>query len=29
LPVPVDHYENFPVASWLLPKRLRQPVEAI
>jgi squalene synthase HpnC len=27
--VPVDHYENFPVASWLLPKRLRQPVEAI
>ena len=29
LPVPVDHYENFPVASWLLPKRLRQPIEAI
>jgi len=29
LPVPVDHYENFPVASWLLPKRLRKPVEAI
>lgn len=29
LPVPVDHYENFPVASWLLPKRLRRPVEAI
>jgi squalene synthase HpnC len=29
LPVPVDHYENFPVASWLLPKRLRSPVEAI
>jgi squalene synthase HpnC len=27
--VPVDHYENFPVASWLLPKRLRKPVEAI
>ena len=27
--MPVDHYENFPVASWLLPKRLRQPVEAI
>lgn len=25
----VDHYENFPVASWLLPKRLRQPVETI
>ncbi len=25
----VDHYENFPVASWLLPKRLRRPVEAI
>jgi squalene synthase HpnC len=29
LPVPVDHYENFPVASWLLPKRLKKPVEAI
>ncbi|MHB1084330.1 MAG: squalene synthase HpnC [Thiobacillus sp.] len=29
MPVPVDHYENFPVASWLLPKRLRRPVEAI
>jgi squalene synthase HpnC len=29
LPVPVDHYENFPVASWLLPQHLRQPVEAI
>ncbi|MBI1285325.1 MAG: squalene synthase HpnC [Thiobacillus sp.] len=27
--MPVDHYENFPVASWLLPKRLRQPVEAV
>lgn len=27
--MPVDHYENFPVASWLLPKRLRWPVEAI
>lgn len=27
--MPVDHYENFPVASWLLPKRLREPVEAI
>jgi squalene synthase HpnC len=27
--LPVDHYENFPVASWLLPKRLRRPVEAI
>jgi len=29
LPVPVDHYENFPGASWLLPKPLRKPVEAI
>lgn len=29
LPVPVDHYENFPVASWLLPGRLREPVKAI
>ena len=27
--MPVDHYENFPVASLLLPKRLRPPVEAI
>ena len=25
----VDHYENFPVASILLPKRLRPAVEAI
>jgi len=25
----VDHYENFPVASILLPKRLRPPVAAI
>ena len=24
-----NHYENFPVASWLLPRRLRQPVAAI
>ncbi|HEY2628018.1 MAG TPA: squalene synthase HpnC [Usitatibacter sp.] len=27
--MPVDHYENFPVASWLLPARLRAPIEAI
>ena len=27
--MPVDHYENFPVASMLLPARLREPVEAI
>ncbi|MDY0013520.1 MAG: squalene synthase HpnC [Rhodocyclaceae bacterium] len=27
--MPVDHYENFPVASLLLPRRLRAPVEAI
>ncbi|MCB1959868.1 MAG: squalene synthase HpnC [Rhodocyclaceae bacterium] len=27
--MPVDHYENFPVASFLLPARLRAPVEAI
>jgi len=27
--MPVDHYENFPVASLLLPRRLRHPVEAI
>ncbi len=25
----VDHYENFPVASFLLPPRLREPVRAI
>jgi squalene synthase HpnC len=25
----VDHYENFPVASILIPKRLRKPVAAI
>ena len=27
--MPVDHYENFPVASLLLPKALRTPVEII
>ncbi|WP_153111626.1 squalene synthase HpnC [Propionivibrio limicola] len=27
--MPVDHYENFPVASILLPKHLREPIEAI
>jgi phytoene synthase len=27
--LPVDHYENFPVASWLLPPRVRPPIEAI
>jgi squalene synthase HpnC len=27
--LPVAHYENFPVASWLLPAGLRAPVEAI
>jgi len=27
--VPVEHYENFPVASILMPRRLRQPVAAI
>jgi squalene synthase HpnC len=26
---PIDHYENFPVASWLCPPRLRPPVAAI
>ncbi len=25
----VEHYENFPVASFLLPRRLRRPVEII
>ncbi len=27
--MPVDHYENFPVASLLLPAHLRAPIEAI
>ena len=27
--MPVDHYENFPVASWLLPAHLRHPIEVI
>ncbi len=27
--MPVNHYENFPVASILLPRRLRRPVESI
>ena len=27
--MPVDHYENFPVASWLLPARLRPSIEAV
>ena len=27
--MPVEHYENFPVASVLMPRRLREPVEAI
>jgi squalene synthase HpnC len=27
--MPVDHYENFPVASLLLPRRLRRPVEDV
>jgi squalene synthase HpnC len=27
--LPVDHYENFPVASWLLPAAVRRPIEAI
>ncbi len=28
-PVSVDHYENFPVASWLCPARMRGAVRAI
>ena len=28
-PVGVDHYENFPVASWLCPAELRPPIAAI
>lgn len=27
--MPVDHYENFPVASFLLPRHLRKPIEVI
>ncbi len=27
--MPVDHYENFPVASFLVPPRLRRPIEVI
>ena len=27
--LPVDHYENFPVASWLCPPRLRPAIGAI
>ena len=27
--MPVSHYENFPVASLLLPKRLRAPIEVV
>jgi hydroxysqualene synthase len=26
---PAEHYENFPVASWLCPPHLRQPIAAI
>lgn len=29
LAIAASHYENFPVASWLLPRRLRLPVAAI
>lgn len=29
LPAAVAHYENFPVASWLCPPRLRPPIGAI
>lgn len=28
-PVSVEHYENFPVASWLCPPALRAPIAAI
>ncbi len=28
-PASVDHYENFPVASWLCPAHLRAPIGAI
>ncbi len=28
-PAPIEHYENFPVASWLCPAHLRAPIAAI
>lgn len=28
-PAPLQHYENFPVASWLCPPHLRAPIAAI
>ncbi|MGP1629712.1 MAG: squalene synthase HpnC [Giesbergeria sp.] len=28
-PLPITHYENFPVASWLCPPTLRAPIAAI
>lgn len=28
-PAPITHHENFPVASWLCPPRLRTPIAAI
>jgi hypothetical protein len=28
-PMPVEHYENFPVASLLVPAKLRRPIEVI
>ena len=28
-PLRVDHYENFPVASWLCPPELRRPITSI
>jgi hydroxysqualene synthase len=28
-PLPLTHYENFPVASWLCPPHLRAPIAAI
>lgn len=28
-PLPVTHYENFPVASWLCPPALRAPIAAL
>ncbi|MCE1180910.1 MAG: squalene/phytoene synthase family protein, partial [Rhodocyclales bacterium] len=27
--MPVEHYENFPVASLLVPAHMRQPIEVI
>jgi len=29
LKIAKNHYENFPVASWIVPRRMRWPIAAI